>query len=62
MPSTMASWNPPTKAPRRFAGAISLMYTGASTDEAPMPRPPITRAPTNTAQSGASAQPRLDTA
>jgi hypothetical protein len=35
----MLTWNRPTSAPRRFAGAISASYTGASTDDPPMAIP-----------------------
>lgn len=30
-------------APRIFAGATSAMYIGATTEETPMPKPPIMR-------------------
>ena len=39
----MLNWNRPVSAPRRSAGAISEIYTGASTDEAPMASPPMKR-------------------
>src|SRR5216684_9245360 len=39
MPITMLTWNRPTSAPRRFAGAISARYTGASTEDPPMAIP-----------------------
>src|SRR5579875_695753 len=39
----MLNWNTPTSRPRHFAGAISAMYIGPSTEEPPTPSPPINR-------------------
>jgi hypothetical protein len=47
MPITILSWNNPTSAPRRVAGAISARYTGASTEDPPMATPVRKRQTTN---------------
>ena len=60
MPNTTLNWNAPTSRPRHFAGASSAMYTGPSTDDAPMPRPPIKRKTINEGQFHASALPRAE--
>src|ERR1035437_7483883 len=60
MPNTILNWKNPTSRPRSFAGEISAMYIGPSTEEAPMPSPPMNRAPTKEYQSNANAQPRAE--
>src|SRR5208337_2669040 len=60
MPTTTLIWNDPTSRPRHFAGAISAMYIGPSTEEPPMPRPPMKRATTSAGQFHAKAQPRAE--
>ncbi len=57
---TMLIWNIPTRRPRNFAGASSAMYTGPSTDDPPMPSPPMNRAASNTYQFQANAQPSAE--
>ena len=46
MPKTILNWKNPTSRPRFSGGAISAIYIGPSTDEAPIPRPPRKRATT----------------
>src|SRR5471030_38847 len=60
MPNTMLNWKKPTRRPRALAGAISAMYMGPSTEEAPIPSPPMNRASTNEFQSNANAQPSAE--
>src|SRR4051812_29619965 len=40
MPNTTLNWNRATRRPLFWAGAISEIYTGAVTEEAPTPSPP----------------------
>ena len=61
MPKTTLNWNRPTRRPRYLAGASSAMYMGPSTEEPPMPRPPIKRKKTSADQFQANAQPRAET-
>src|SRR5690606_29778661 len=61
MPSTMLNWNSATRRPLERAGAISEMYIGAATDDAPTPRPPMKRKNMNEYSSGATADPTADT-
>src|ERR1044072_9083850 len=56
----MLNWKKPTSRPRLSAGAISAMYIGPSTDDAPIPSPPMNRASRNEYQSKANAQPTAD--
>src|SRR5271157_1943551 len=60
IPKTMLNWKKPTSRPRNLGGAISAMYMGPSTEEAPIPNPPMKRAPTNEYQSKANAQPSAE--
>ncbi len=60
MPMTMLIWNEPTSRPRHFAGAISAMYTGPSTDEPPIPSPPMKRKTSSEGQFQAKAQPSAE--
>src|SRR5712664_3575700 len=57
----MLDRNNPTSRPRHLAGATSAMYIGPSTDEPPMPRPPMKRKRTSVLQFQAKAQPRAET-
>ena len=57
----MLNWKNPTSRPRLSAGAISAMYMGPSTDDAPIPSPPMKRASRKEYQSQASAHPRAET-
>ena len=41
IPKTMLNWNMAVSLPRISCGAISAMYMGATTEEAPTARPPI---------------------
>src|SRR6266481_5439279 len=58
MPKTTLNWKNPTSRPRNFAGAISAMYIGPSTEEPPTPNPPMKRKTTRAYQSQARAQPK----
>ena len=40
IPNTMLNWYNATSKPLFFAGAISEIYMGATTEEAPTPNPP----------------------
>src|SRR5258708_1078427 len=57
----MLNKNTPPSRPRHFAGATSAIYMGPSTDEPPIPRPPMKRKRTSADQSHATAQPRAET-
>ena len=57
----MLNWKTPTSRPRHFAGAISAMYIGPSTDEPPIARPATKREATSDVQFQAKAQPRAET-
>jgi hypothetical protein len=61
MPKTTLNWNAPTSRPRHLAGASSAMYTGPSTDDAPIPSPPTKRKTINAGQFQASPQPKAET-
>ena len=61
MPNTILNWKKPTSRPRIRAGAISAIYMGPSTDEAPMPRPPMKRATSSEGQPNANAHPSAET-
>src|SRR4030042_279026 len=61
MPTTMFNWLTATSRPRRRAGAISVMYTGDTTDAPPTATPPIQRKNSSAYQSQAKAQPTADT-
>ena len=56
----MLIWNEPTSSPRQRAGAISAIYTGPSTDEPPIPSPPMKRKISSDGQFHAKAQPRAE--
>ena len=56
----MLNWKKPTSRPRHFAGAISAIYMGPSTDEPPIPSPPMKRKQTSEYQSQANAQPSAE--
>src|SRR5579884_2337353 len=60
MPKTTLNWKKPTSRPRHFAGEISAMYIGPSTDEPPIPRPPMNRKSTSADQPQAKAQPKAE--
>src|SRR3954471_23548487 len=57
----MLNWNSPTRRPRHFAGEISAIYMGPSTDDPPMPSPAKNRNTTRDDQLHARAQPSDDT-
>ena len=61
MPNTMLNWNMPARRPRCSAGAISAIYSGATTVEIPIPSPPMNRATMNDSTSCASADHTADT-
>ena len=56
-----ASWYSDTSRPRCLAGAISLMYAGATTAEMPMPTPPTMRNRTSDANELLMAHPAAET-
>ena len=56
--ATTLNWKKPTRRPRHFAGAISAIYMGPSTEEPPIPKPPMKRKKTRAYQFQAKAQPR----
>lgn len=56
-----ASWYNDTSRPRCLAGAISLMYAGATTAEMPMPTPPTMRNRTSEANELLMAHPAAET-
>jgi len=60
-PILMVSWLMATKAPRVFAGVISLIYMGERLEARPMPRPPSQRKKTNVLNSLARAVPMAET-
>src|SRR5882724_1507338 len=60
IPATILSWNDPASLPRRFAGAISDIYIGPTTDEAPTAIPPVNLNNTNKDQTENEAQPIAD--
>ena len=57
----MFNWLTATSRPRRRAGAISVMYTGDTTDAPPTAMPPSQRKNSSEYQSQAKAQPTADT-
>src|SRR4051794_15064813 len=57
----MLIWKIPTSRPRDLAGAISAKYTGPTTDDAPIPNPPINLNTTSDGQFQANAHPSDDT-
>ena len=57
MPSTMLNWNKAAMRPRLSVGAISVMYVGPTTEEAPTPSPPTKRNTTNHAHDAVNAEP-----
>ena len=61
MPNTTLNWKAATSRPRHLAGASSAMYTGPSTDDAPMPSPPMKRNTMNDGQFHASPHPSAET-
>lgn len=54
MPTVIMSWFNDTSRPRRTGGEISAMYSGTTSDAAPMASPITNREPTRTAVPGAS--------
>ena len=60
MPVTIINWNEPASLPRWWAGAISEMYIGPTTEDAPTAMPPIKRKVTNKIQTDVDAQPIAD--
>ena len=59
-PKTMLNWKNATNLPRQFDGAISAMYIGPTTDEAPTASPPIKRKNTSVHQFKTTAQPTAE--
>src|SRR5881275_2681415 len=57
----MLNWNSPTSRPRHFAGEISAIYIGPSTDDPPIPSPAKNRNSTSADQFHARAQPSAET-
>src|SRR5690348_1618059 len=60
MPSTILNWVRATSRPRHFAGDISAMYIGDTTDAPPTASPPTNRKIMNGHQPHASAQPMAE--
>src|SRR5580704_8888666 len=60
MPATILTWKQPTRRPRHWAGDNSAMYIGASTDEPPIPNPPMIRKAISDPQFHDNAQPSAD--
>ena len=61
IPKTKLNWNKAVNCPLFSLGAISEMYTGAATEEAPIPIPPIILEIISVILSGAKAEPMADT-
>ena len=60
IPKTILNWYIAVNRPRYLEAAISEMYTGAATDEAPTPKPPMNRKNENIYGSGARAEPTAE--
>src|SRR5580700_6128413 len=60
IPATIFNWKEPASLPRCFAGAISEIYIGPTTDDAPTAIPPIKRNVINKIQIDESVQPIAD--
>src|SRR6185503_10483426 len=61
IPATIFTWNEPASLPRNLAGAISDIYIGATTDEAPTASPPMIRKKINKAHAETEAHPMAAT-
>src|SRR5882762_3146103 len=61
IPATIFNWKEPASRPRSFAGAISEIYIGATTEDAPTAIPPIIRNTMNRSQADTDAQPTAAT-
>src|SRR5882757_5163029 len=57
IPATIFSWKEPARRPRKCAGAISEIYIGPTTEEAPTAIPPIKRKRMNRPQAEMEAVP-----
>src|SRR5689334_9728994 len=60
MPATIFTWKEPASRPLIFAGAISEIYIGPTTEEAPTAMPPRKRKVTKRSQIEEEAQPIAD--
>src|SRR5688572_12103642 len=60
IPATIFTWKEPASRPLNLAGAISEIYIGPTTEDAPTARPPIKRNVTNSIQTDVEAHPIAD--